>query len=145
MRRRKAPAVRARGLTIIEAVVALIIIATLVPPTLIIITDAHAQRGAPILASRARWLVTEKLEDIIADRHSSSRGYSYVQDASYPDEDPVSGFTGFSRSTSITETGDDLVTAGTGCKRIIVTVSWIDPRAGAQTLSLQTVVTSFDP
>lgn len=134
-----------RAFTLIEAVAALVIVAVMVPPTLVMIRDAHTRRASPTLASRARWLASEKLEDIIADRHSTTRGYDYVSNVSYPAENPVAGFAAYSRTVSVVETGSDLVSAGSGYKRISVTVSWTDPVRGPSSLSLSTVVCNFTP
>ena len=131
------------GFTLIEAIIAIVILGVAVPPMLWSIQDSQVSRVAPILVSRARWLATEKLEDIVADRHSSTRGYGYVVDASYPAEAAVTGMTGFSRSVSITETGAAMASGGTGYKLVTVTVGWIDARAQARSLSLSTVVTDY--
>lgn len=131
------------GFTLIEAIIAIVVLAVAVPPMLWSIQDSQVSRVAPILASRARWLATEKLEDIVADRHSSTRGYGYVIDANYPAEAAVTGMTGFSRSVAITETGAALASGGTGYKLVTVTVGWIDARAEARSLSLSTVVTDY--
>ncbi|MBY0111901.1 MAG: prepilin-type N-terminal cleavage/methylation domain-containing protein [Phycisphaerales bacterium] len=131
------------GFTLIEAIAAIVVLAVAVPPMLWSIQDSQVSRVAPILASRARWLATEKLEDIIADRHSTTRGYGYVVAANYPAEPSVAGMAGFSRSVSITETGAAMASGGTGYKLVTVTVGWIDARARARSLSLSTVVTDY--
>src|ERR1043165_5168889 len=110
----RTPGLRRRGFTLIESIAAIIILTIAVPPLLWAIRQGHFQRVNPMMASKARWLATEKLEDIIADRHSTTRGYTYLTVGNYSTESPVSGFTGFTRSVSFTETGPDLVTAGTG-------------------------------
>ena len=63
---------RRRGFTLIETIAAIVILAIALPPMLFAIRDAHVQRVNPVLVSQARWLATEKLEDILADRHSAS-------------------------------------------------------------------------
>jgi prepilin-type N-terminal cleavage/methylation domain-containing protein len=132
-----------RGFTLIESIMAVVVVSLVVPSTLVLIRDAQVRRASPILASRASWLITEKLEDIAADRFSATRGWAYVTDGSYPDENPVNGFANFNRSVSIVETEDDLATPGTGYKRVTATVSWIDPRYGSASLSLSTVLADF--
>lgn len=131
------------GFTLIEAIIAIVVLAVAVPPMLWSIQESQVSRVAPILVSRARWLATEKLEDIVADRHSSTRGYGYVIDANYPAEVAVTGMTGFSRSVAITETGAALASGGTGYKLVTVTVGWTDARSQARSLSLSTVVTDY--
>lgn len=132
-----------RGFTLIEAIAAVVILALAVPPMLWSLGEAQVQRANATLASQARWLATEKIEDIIADRHSATRDYGYVVNANYAAEATVSGFTAFSRSVSIVERAADLVSAGTGYKVVTVTVSWGDARSVSRSLTLSTVVTDY--
>ncbi len=134
-----------RGFTLIEAIIAIVIVSTALPATLVFMSDAQTRRAGPILAGRARWLAGEKLEDIIADRHSGTRGWSYIASNNYPAEPSISGFAGFSRSVSISETGASLTGGGTGYRTVTVTVGWMDPVRGATSLSLATVLTDFTP
>jgi hypothetical protein len=94
------------------------------------------------MSSRARFLAAERLEQVLADRFSPSRGYSYVLAANYPAEATITGISGFARSTTVTETGASLSGAGTGYKTVSVTVSW-QTRRGTQSLVLSTVITDF--
>ncbi len=131
------------GFTLIEAVAAVVMLSVAIPPMLWSIRMAHVGRVDTVLTSQARWLVTEKIEDVIADRHSTTRGYSYLSAANYPDETPVSGYGAFSRTVTFSETGADLVTAGTGFKKATVTVSWTDGSGTSRTMSIATVVTEY--
>lgn len=135
---------RRRGFTLIEAIAAMVILSIGVPPILWAVRDAQVRRAGPILASRARFLATEKLEEVIADRHSTTRGYAWVNSSRYPPESPVPGFPGFTRSVAVAETAADLVSAGAGYKKITVTVSWTNPWTGAQSMAVSTVVTDYD-
>jgi prepilin-type N-terminal cleavage/methylation domain-containing protein len=132
-----------RAFTLTESIVALVILGISVPPMLWAIRQQHRDRVSPVMASRARWLATEKLEDIIADRHSTTRGYTYLASANYPAESPVTGYTGFGRTVTFTETGADLSTAGTGYKRATVTVTWNDPAGVPRTLSIAAILTDY--
>jgi hypothetical protein len=132
-----------RGFTLIEAVSIIVILTIALPPMLWAIRDSHARRVNPIMSSKARWLASEKLEDIIADRHSTTRGYPYLIAGNYAAENPIGGFSGFSRSVSFAETTGDLVTIGTGFKRATVTVSWADATGVSRALSLSTVITEY--
>lgn len=132
-----------RGFTLIEAIACVVMLAILVPPALWAMREAHKQRINPVLVSRARWLATERLEDIIADRHSDTRGYDYLASGNYAAEATIPGFAGFARSVSFAETGVDLASAGTGYKRITVTVGWIDGGGVPRTLAISTVVTDY--
>jgi len=138
---------RPSGFTLIEAIIAMVILGVAVPPLLLAVRTYSSRRADAIFASRARWLASERLEDIIADRHSNNRGYAYLVSANYPNESPVSGFTGFSRATSIAETATDLTTAqpGSGIKVVTVTITYNDQRQTARSFALSTVVTSYTP
>ncbi|MDX2115855.1 MAG: prepilin-type N-terminal cleavage/methylation domain-containing protein [Planctomycetota bacterium] len=130
-----------RGFTLVETIAVLVVLAVFVPPALLAVRDSAVRSVSATLVSRARWLATEKLEDIIADRHSTTRGYAYVDESSYPDEPAVADSPQFSRSVSVVETGADLLSAGAGYKRIAVTVSWNDPIRGLQSIVIETAVT----
>lgn len=134
-----------RGGTLIEAISAIVIASVAFPPMLWALQGAHTTRVDPELAIRARWLAGEKLEDIIADRHSSTRGYAYVVESNYPTEPSVGGFSNYSRSVSIAETGVSLSGSGTGYKRVTVSVGWTDGRAQPRTYSVSTILTSYTP
>jgi len=95
---------RRRGFALTETIAALVILAVGIPPMLWAIREAHTMRVNPVLASRARWLAVEKLEDVIADRHSATRGYGYLSSINYPVEPAVTGFTAFSRGVRFLET-----------------------------------------
>jgi len=133
------------GFTLIEAIIAIVVMSIAVPGMFWAIRDAQRERVDPVQVSRARWLASEKLEDIIADRNSGTRGWSYVVGGNYPAEGSVAGFAGFSRSVSIVETGASLSGAGTGYKTVTVTVGFVDGKGASRTLSLATVVTDYTP
>lgn len=134
-----------RAFTLIEAIVSIVILATATPGILWAVREAHRDRVSPVKSSYARWLATEKLEDIIADRHSTTRGYTYLVNANYAAEVSIAGSTGFTRSVAIAETAADLVTAGTGFKKATVTVGWTDARGVARSLSIATIITDYTP
>ena len=142
------PIARRSGFTLSETVAAIVILAVAVPPMLWAVTEAQRQRINPMLASRARWLAVEKLEDIVADRHSTTRGYAYLITANYPDEDPVPGYAGFTRAVSFVETKADLATTAPpplGYMTVTVKTSWNDAGAAAKALLPSTVRTDYTP
>ena len=142
------PTARRTGFTLMETVAAIVILAVALPPMLWAVTAAQRERINPMLASRARWLAVEKLEDIVADRHSTTRGYAYLITANYPAENPVPGYTGFTRTVTFLETKADLVTtspAPLGYMTVTVTVGWNDAVAAARTLAVSTVLTDYTP
>ncbi|MHC5112889.1 MAG: type IV pilus modification PilV family protein [Planctomycetota bacterium] len=133
------------GFTLIETVASLVVLALAVPPMMWAIREVHVQRIDPLLTSRARWLAVEKIEDIIADRHSDNRGYTYLIPGNYTAETPVATDTAFNRTVTLNETTADLVTAGTGYMNVTVTVSWTDADGDAQSLAIATVLTDYTP
>ncbi len=136
---------RRRAFTLIEAIVSVVILSTALPAMLFAVREAHRDRVSPVKASQGRWLATEKLEDIIADRHSTTRGYTYLVNANYAAEASISGFPGYTRSVAISETAANLVSAGTGFKKVTVTVGWTDARGVARSLAIATVLTDYTP
>lgn len=134
-----------RAFSLIETIIAIVILSIAVPAMLWTVREAHIDRVNPTLASTARWLAIEKLEDVIADRHSTTRGYAYLLPANYTAENPVAGFAAFSRSVSLNETLADLVTAGAGYMNVTVQIGWTDGEAQAQTLDISTVLTDYTP
>lgn len=136
---------RRRGFTIVEAICAITIMAVALPASLWMIRGATQRRVDPILAARARWLVVERMEQVLMDRHNSSRGYAYIDGSNYASEASVSGFSNMSRAVSVVETGPNLSSAGTGYKRVMVTVSFRDGRNILRTMGMSTVVTDYTP
>ncbi len=142
------PTARRSGFTLIETVAAIVILAVAMPPMLWAVTEAQRQRVNPLLASRARWLTVEKLEDIVADRHSSTRGYSYLITANYAPENPVPGYAGFTRTVILLETKanlQDIAPPPLGYMTVIVEVDWNDADAAARALVISTVLTDYTP
>jgi hypothetical protein len=129
----------------IEAIIGIVVMAVAVPPMMVALSDASARRADAVLETRARWLAAERLEDVIADRHSTTRGWSYISSGNYGAEASISGFPGFARTVAIAETGASLSGAGTGYRRVTVTVLWTDGRGTARQLALATVLTDYTP
>lgn len=133
-----------RAFTLIEVMIAMVVLAIAMPPLFWAMRDANVQRVDPVNLSRARWLACEKLEDVIADAHSGARGYTFLANANYAAESPVSGFTGFGRSVAIAESGPDLISgSGTGYKTATVTVTYVTGRGTTKSLSVSTVVAQY--
>jgi len=137
--------VRRRGFTLVETIASLVVLSMTIPPIMIVMQRASTDQLTPIMTSRARWLATEKIEDIIADRHSATRGYDYLITANYVDETPITSDPGFSRTVSLSVTAADLVTAGTGYMTVTVAVSWADSTGSARQIDIVTVLTEYDP
>jgi prepilin-type N-terminal cleavage/methylation domain-containing protein len=137
----------AAGFTLVETIAAVVILAIAVPPMLWALREAHVQRADPVLASRARWLASEKLEDVIADRHSSTRGWAWLNVTNYPPEarGTIPGYEQFSREVSFSETMADLETPGSGYMNVTVDVRWNDARGVERSLQIATVLTDYAP
>lgn len=144
VRTRTARTLTRRALTLLEVICAVIIVGVASPALLTAVRDATVRRASAQQQITARWLACEKLEDITADRHSASRGWAYIASVNYPDEPTVDGFTAFSRATTIAETGVDLSSAGTGYRRVTVTVTYVDAALGAKSFTIATVLTDYD-
>jgi hypothetical protein len=134
-----------------ETVSAIVILSVAVPPMLWAVTQAQRQRMNPVLASKARWLAVEKLEDIVADRHATPRGYTWLNAGNYPDENTgtITGYPAFSRTVTFpAETKADLTTtapAPLGYQVVTVTVGWTNSDGDAASLAISTVLTDYDP
>lgn len=140
---------RRRGFTLIESVAGIVLLAVAIPAMLWSIRSAQRDRANPVLASTARWLAEEKLEDMIADRHSTDGAFGYANLAG-GSETPVAGQPGFTRTTTVSEHGPwngaaQIWSAGTGYKTVTVTVTWTDAGAQARSLAISTVVTDYTP
>lgn len=133
-----------QGFTLIEAIAAVVILGVAIPPMLWAVQEAQAHRLTPLMVTTARWLAAEKLEDVIADRFSPTRGYDYVIAANYPAEAAVASFPAFRRTVTIAETGADLVSPGTGYKTVTVQLTWTDAMRVSRTFTLKTVLTKYN-
>ncbi len=136
---------RRHGFTLIEAIAVIVLMTVAIPPMMWSIQEAHVSRANPVLASRGRWLAVSKLEDVIADRNSTTRGYSYLITGNYPAEPTITGYPGFSRTVSFNETLADLTTAGDGYMNVTVAITWTDAQGTSRTLNISTVLTEFVP
>ncbi|MBT3182323.1 MAG: type II secretion system protein [Deltaproteobacteria bacterium] len=117
--------IRQKGFTIIELLLAVVIISTGLVGIMSLFDNAT--RGAMQLDLNviAANLAHEKLEEIVLDKVTN--GYATLSDASYSFENPVTDFNAYTRNVTITEVDpQDLSTtqAGSGYKRVDVTVSW---------------------
>jgi hypothetical protein len=126
-------------------IAALVVLGVAVPPMLWGLSTGQSRRANATLAATAGWLATEKLEDILADRHSTTRGYDYVAAGNYPNEANVAGYPRFARSVAISETAADLASVGTGYKTVAVSVAYSDSANQARTLVVRSVVTDYAP
>ncbi|MEL7474241.1 MAG: type II secretion system protein [Planctomycetota bacterium] len=134
-----------RAFSLVETLVALVILSIAAPPMLFAIAAAHDERAGPAMLAQARWLAIERLEESIRDANSATRGYDHVVNASYPDEPAVAGFPGFARTVRVNETAPDLASSGSGAKTITVTVSWSMRGGTPVSVSASAVVAEMIP
>ncbi len=133
------------GFTLIETIAAIVILMVAIPPMLWAIHEAQVQRANPVLASTARWLIIEKLEDVIADRHGSV-GYGALSGSG---PTPVPGYPAFDRTVTVSAEHAHWNGAGwdpgTGYRDVTVAVDWTDGEGNAKALSISTVLTNYTP
>lgn len=134
--------VQRRATTIIEVVMAIIILSVGLPPLMMAFAESAAQSIAPVNATIASFLATERMEQVIARRYRSTAGYSEVTVANFPAETPVAGFTGFNRSVTMTELDANLNVSGApvGYRSVTVTVTW---NAGADQVVIDRLFADF--
>ena len=132
---------RERGFSLIETILVIIVLGIASYGVLTVFITGLQGSANPLLGVQAIELAEEKMELIIADKHSAARGYTYIISANYPDETPVSGFPQFDRSVAFLDVdGSDLTTAlpGSGYRKITVTVSW-----ASDSVSFDSLVTDY--
>jgi len=125
-----------KGVSLIELIAVIVIIGIAMPPMMLTLADSQHRRASPILADTARWLASESLEHIIADRYSHARGYDYITNDNYPPQPQVPGFTHFSRTVNIEDRGPALEPNAQGTRLVTVTVAWLDPALGQRTTTV---------
>lgn len=149
-----------RGFTLVEAVAAIVVLGILIPPTVVIMRDAAAARVDAINMTRATWLASAVMEQVIADTSSDSLGMSALSDSVAYLTTPSSGLE--ARLTDVTAlyataglswslTVGDLV-SGTGTpagdaaqdvyRYVEVTVNW-NSRTGSRTFQLGSLLTDL--
>jgi len=134
----KCAGLRARkAITLVDVIAAIVILSVALPPLILSFADASVQSIKPAAAQVAAFLVTERMEEIIARRHQTG-GFDQVTVANFPSENPVSGFAGYERSVAVTEVATDLTTpqVNSGLKNVVVTVSWDGGARQVQTARL---------
>jgi type II secretory pathway pseudopilin PulG len=131
-----------RSFTLVELVAVMVVVSIAFMPLGFAVGDAVGRQAGTNQRIVARWLTQGRIEEILADRHSATRGYSAVVTGSYT-TGGVSGFPGFTRAVTISEFNHTLSAAGTGYKVVSVTTSWTEPVRGATSFQLQTVITDY--
>ena len=127
-----------RGFTFIELTLAIVIISSALFGLLTLFQNVvtFGNDSEEYLVSSV--LAQERLEEIVADK--TNRGYNYIVNNNYPQENLAVPFAGYIRTTTITEVREnDLITAqnNSGYKRVVVSVT----PPGGTTMTYQTLLT----
>lgn len=115
-----------RSLSLIEVVVAIVILGLAVPPLMLSMAAGVQQQEESLIQQELTQLASERMWEIFTDHADPTRGYVYVTNAAYPDEDAPRGLTGYARQIRIREVSTaDYSTpeAGSGLKRFRVIVT----------------------
>ncbi|MCU0688762.1 MAG: type II secretion system GspH family protein [Phycisphaerales bacterium] len=134
---------RRAAFTLMELVAAMLLLSIAFPPLAVSMRDAVVRQGANNQRIIARWLAHARMEEVLADRHSSTRGWPAMVTSNYTTGGFWSQFPGFSQSVTIMDHDATLIAAGTTHKLIIVTISWNDATRGSSSIRYQTVVTNY--
>ena len=128
----------ARGFTLIELIVLIVVFFGSVTSLLSVAIEAAKRVGENKDSSTAIQLAQEKAEIILSDRRNPGLGYAYVTAGNYGLENPVPGFSDFSRSTAVTDASSNTLcpSATAGCKLVVVTVSKNSQTLGTETFML---------
>ena len=122
-----------RAATIIEVVMAIVILSIALPPLISAFADAAHQSIHPSNAAIASFLATERMEEVIARRFRATDGYDAVTMPNFPNESPVAGFPGFDRTMLMLPVGN--------YKRVRVTVTW---KGGANQIFVERLFAELD-
>lgn len=148
------------GLTLIEAIIAIVVLSLAVPTTVVMLRDAASVRADAIATTRATWLANAVVEQIIADAASRAAGLglSAFDDPQTYLGDPDAGLRsriafvtlpyesmGFSYTINV---GQPQSAAGdqTGSpehdlyRAITVTVSWNSTRGDVKSTAISTLI-----
>ena len=119
-----------KGFSLLEAVLTVMILAIGFFSTTVLISNISISAITTDQNIIGTQLANEKVESIIADKKFF--GFSYVDNSHYPAETLSGDYLGYRRSVAIAEVqAGDLFTpaAGSGIKKVLVTVSWGDTAA----------------
>jgi len=127
---------REAGFTLPEVVLILVIAAVAVLPLGMLFANSSIRSSEARNATVMAQLAQAKMEEIAADKTSTSRGFSYLIAANYPAENPVPAFTGYSRSVAF---APDSVYDSVTFRTVSVTVAF----ASVPSVTLTTWFTNF--
>ena len=87
------------GFSIVEALVMMAVLALGLVTILLVLRSANINNANAHFISIASKLAQGKLEEIVADR--KTRGFAYIDNSNYEEEDPVDGFVAYKRNVNI--------------------------------------------
>jgi prepilin-type N-terminal cleavage/methylation domain-containing protein len=121
-----------RGLSLVEVVIAIVILGLAVPPLMFQMAAGVQQQEAVLIQQNLTQLASERMWEVYADHADPTRGYDYIDDDAYADETDPWGLAGYARQTTIREvSSSDYVTPqpGSGIKRFLVLVTGPESRS----------------
>lgn len=120
------------GFTLLELIAAVALLGIAVPPILAFLAQSGVKGVFPERQTAAYFLAVEKLEELIADRHSPNLGYAHLTTANHPAETLPGGFTRTVAFLEVASSNLSSAHTGSGCLRITVTVSYANPTGSYQ-------------
>jgi hypothetical protein len=141
-----------RSVTIIENVMAIVILSIALPPLVGAFADASIQSIHPSNAAVASFLVIDRMEEIVARRYAGQLdslgpllqdpGYVAITITNFPDESPVSGFPRFNRRVTVQSVDATLGPVGfeSGYRLVRIQVDWDD---GNESIFIERVFADF--
>lgn len=114
-----------RGISLIEVVVAIVILGLAAPPLMLSMAAGARQQEEALVQQELTQLAEQRMWEIFIDHADPTRGYGYVVNASYPDETAPRGLSGYVRRTRVREvstTDYSTPQAGSGLKRFRIQV-----------------------
>ncbi len=115
-----------RALSLIEVILAMVILALTVPPLLLQVAAGVQQQAAVQIEQNLVRLASARMWQVFTDHADPAHGYDAITAAAYPEEAAPDGLAGYTRRTDVREVSPaDYVTpqAGSGVKRFRVQVS----------------------
>ena len=112
-----------RAFSLVELLVMISVLAIGFGTILLVLRGANADNAGAHFVTVAGKLAQGRLEEIAADRRT--RGFAYIDNANYPDEDPVPNFKGYQRMVNIYYVdlnNLDRAVASSNYKRVDVTI-----------------------
>ncbi len=119
---------RAAGFTLVELVMTIALLTVGVPALISLGTNCLTSMHQGTYATTASMLAQEKLEQVLADRACSTRGFNYIVSGNYPAESSIPPFSGYTRSVTIAA---DSTYSGIVFRNVSVTVTAPDGNAVA--------------